>query len=971
MGWMTLKFPGTCKGCGARLATGARGNYGGKGAGVVACDACSGTAKPATAAAATAPDTEEGVVDFGAGTVGGTAFELPADAAPVDAHAIPAPVRALDPHQLLVAAHRAGEAVVAAAAGSGKTTVLVERTADLITDGALPESILTLTFNRNAAITFRSRLAQRLGAELAGRCRVYTFHAYCLAVLRAWYPGERRMRPDRLIGTEDGPSPYSIAGPVVRALEIDTDLEALLSADARLREAMIDPSAPGAVAAAGEVLRLPAEAAATALQFSDAYGVARRQAGAMDFVDMLVTVAKAIRRPTAAALALQGTVTHLQVDEAQDGNEARWTIALHLGAQAASFVSVGDLRQSIAGFSGAKPKLFKARLDNGAKLYVMPINHRSGAAIVAAGNAIAAGADWNLGGACQANPDRGTGRVSLWGAGEAVTPGEEAAMIADEIAARLADGVSPNTFGILVRTNAGTVAPECALVARGIPVRVRGAQGGIWGTSLGRNVLAYLRAAAGVATDDLTRVANRPLRYCKTACVKAALEAARGGGSLIAGLRHGERGARTLAADISELADLPWAHRCKQAADWLIEDLRERNGDDIELADDDKRATILALADAAREAGDLATIEEQIEALRRAPKDTPAVEISTIHKAKGDEWGTVFVIQVADGVLPHRKAVDPEDIEEERRLFYVAVTRGREETIITSGSATPSHFLTYMGIEPTEPPPGPKGGAPIPVVGVPIPVARAIDAIQAARNAGAEIAVAARLEMDAEMARLISDDPDPAPVPEAVAGAVAEIAAALAQREAETQLTAEGLNEARRIAATRLGSDVQTGPKAVAVRAESVLEVLAPLGFVERTDSHGQRIYDAPGPRNTVIRIYSSISVGAEVTRDVGEDSIRVVALLVAAEQERPVLPKDAYVARTKGWRLSLITRIEHAVAGILAAPACDRCGGPTRERSSKKHGGGSFFGCVNFPVCKGYGKAPSALPEGLADEVA
>ena len=617
-------------------------------------------------------------------TAGIDPTEFPLDAKPVDPATVPARIIALDDEQLLVAAWRSGEAVAAAAAGSGKSTVLVERTADLVREGELPENVLTLTFSRDAASSLRDKLAKRLGSDVAARCRAATYHAFCLALLKRWYPTDARL--GRIVGASDeAPSKLTLFGQALRETNAPGDADAYAEIDERLREAGIDLDAEDAVEQV-EKSRWGGEAAARIVTVSRRYSVLKHERECCDFSDMLCVVAKIFAKDPKRIL----RYAHVQVDEAQDTNVVQQQIAMALGGCATSLIWVGDLRQSIYGWRGAEPTLLTDRVAAGAQLLPIRTNYRSTVAIVEAGNAIARGHDWHLGGDCRARPDAPDGERPVVRSGGAA---DAAAWISADLADD-SDGQGPSSFALLARTNSILVDAECALVARGLPVRVLGSKGGVWETQVGRLVRAYLHAADNEASPDFVRIGNRPLRYAKSDALKRA--AGNTDITVVEALRStGDRGCIRLAGDLEDLEDMSYEGRCDQVCKWLVRDVADRAAGLKQEPDEDRIETIRALCDAAVQAGSITAIEEQVSRIKKTKDDQPAVTLSTGHRAKGLEWAHVYVLGTDAALFPHMKATD---VEEERRLFYVATTRAALSlTYLVSDGEGRSPFIDEMG----------------------------------------------------------------------------------------------------------------------------------------------------------------------------------------------------------------------------------------------------------------------------------
>lgn len=924
---MQSKFPGKC-GCGAAFNRGDEIRWE-KGVGVIGCPSCGG-ARRAAPSAAPVVDRQSYVAKRK-----GSALVTAADVTgPQPLLILPPSTVTLDTFQQAVVDWKAGCALVAAGAGSGKTTTLIERIAALIGQGALPESILLLVYNRKAADDMKKKLSDRLGSGVAERVGAFTFHGWGQRLLRKWgHPSA-----DVVLGADDeSPSPYPLAQGVLRDMNVQGEVDGYLAASNFIREALIDLAANDSIDRIAELrvaegnLKLAKELR----DFTVRYQQAKAQKGAIDFADMLAVIGNEIQRGTQRAQALTNLYAHVMVDEAQDANVARNVIAWHLGTGAKTLVVVGDLRQSIYGFTGARPDLFKGLLDKGATLLTMPVNRRSTAAIVAAGNAVAEGRDWNLGGACSPKPDAEAGEpVQFWTCDEG-----QGAQIAAEIQARVAaglpltDGEGRPNYACLVRTNAGGASLEAGLTARGLPVRVLGSHGGVWATTAGRHFYAYLAAAEDRAVNGLAAIANRPLRYIKGEITKPLVVSCKDGG-LVGALRATyNRGALRLATDLERLAGMEWAERCEEVADFLITDLKERAAEAGEVAgkavhpDEDKEKAYEALASAAVAAGSLAAIDAQVAAMKKVKATDPAVEISTCHKAKGAEWTVVFATGMEEGVFPHAMA---EDVEEERRLFYVAVTRAKKACIVTC-AANPSEFFTDLQSALTPREDGPKGGEEKPA-----------EVAADEEQKDADLAHASCRAMDAawegeEKVAVESAWP---------AGMFNPLKLEQARKHAEAATKAEPKATAGE------------GGRYVQPVVEDFDTLLAHLGFWEAGRDVEKRVnqkvwetgwkYGDKGGA-VLIRVFSTLPVGGQAARERGEDSMKVAAIYQDdAGREFPMHKKLPYAARTRGWRVTLLAKIEEVAKMIHATKACVDCGAPKVERVAKATGK-TFTACAAF----------------------
>lgn len=612
----------------------------------------------------------------------------------------------LDTFQRSVVDWRTGEVVVAAAAGSGKTTCAVERILALLREEEIPERILLLAYNRSAAETVRQRLEAAVGSESA-RVNVFTFHAWCYALLRHWYPTDSRLAHGRILGTPGAPHPVKLAAPLLDELKLDLSWRRALSDADKCAEGLVDYDSPKADEQIARVVgilppgvpfgpdhALAVEAHAT---FLHAWRKRKRDEGVIEFSDMLGDVALAVTKHQEALGYLTTLYAHVMVDEAQDVSRARAAIAAYLGAGARSLMWIGDARQAIYQFAAADPEVLIERAEASGVL-PLPINRRSAQRVVEHANAIAEGQPWNLGGASLARDLAPLGEPVQVRVQE--TEGEEAAEVIEDILRRVAAGRPLLTaegtpaYCVLARTNAMLVALESAHVARGVPVQVAGSPGGVWGSSVGQALLTYLEAASGVPTWGLLDIANQPKRFAKKEDVRAAVltaqerEKAGSSADLVGALKASTgAGTRRLGNELERAARLSWDTRVAQCLSWLgaSEDKDEGTMAD---GDQDRADALKALGALATRLGSLASIYAYKREQARGEK-TGAVWLSTVHKAKGSEWPVVYVCGVRAGKLPHSRCVT---VDEERRLLYVACTRARDVLMVTTGGK-PSVFL--------------------------------------------------------------------------------------------------------------------------------------------------------------------------------------------------------------------------------------------------------------------------------------
>jgi len=858
-----------------------------------------------------------------------------------------------------------GNLRVVAAAGSGKTTTTVAFLAGLVWNSHRNATqIVATTFTSKAGKELATRLAAVLPPGALDMMRVGTFHGLALRALRgngAWDMGHcldigRRARgiPSSAklwssvlsyAGVEGVPG-TGVEGLGLEEPEIKTYQ---LAIDVLRSHGLVGGALDAAVAEVEQDHGIP--------YLSRAWGMvqdAKRALGAWDFADAL----QAYHDVLVNAQPTPGLV--VVVDEAQDNSELQINIA-RLLARAGTLILVGDVRQSIYSWRGAFPKLFlTADKAIGASTLELDTNYRSAKAIVDLGNAVAEGKEWSLGAdASAARADAGT--VSVKGYEDPSVEGRE---VAASIRAATHDGASLDSFAILCRTNAMSGAFEAALVGAGIPCVVVGGQPFFKRYEV-QNALAYISLSVNDDMDAFARIVNKPRRYLGAKFVEAVRAAP--GANLLAKINTAtERlnsrqrdAARDLYRFLTELRAAEWP----AGVSMIVKLLAPVEADDAGEADADRSGIVAAVASLAK---DFFTAQAFLDFAGRCAGEVveaksvdggfelPAgrVTISTIHKAKGLEWSTVFV-SCSAGNFPHARATG-DRFEEEERLFYVAATRAKDVLALTysevdlrDNDAGPSVFLDYVpGFNPEDD----GGGEPLP------------DVEPAADEAGKLAASQVRAELDAfptvpavEIAAPVQPQAvveAPAPVDETAKQDVGALFGAEAFGRA--------ILHAEQATAAEPAASAGEGGRFVQPTLAQFEALLAPLGFVgagrEVEASMHQRVLeftlDAGEHGVKHLRVYTSIELGGSDARDVGEDSIKVAAVYEGNDGTTKALHKKLpYACRTRGWRVTLLSRIAELAPTFMRQ--CPRCGASLQERTVMS-AGRKFFGCVRYPTCHG-----------------
>ncbi len=607
----------------------------------------------------------------------------------------------LNPAQRAAVLHPGGPLLVLAGAGSGKTRVLTRRAALLVRRGVSPTRLLCITFTNKAAREMRSRLEQLVGAA-ARDMWIGTFHAACARILRREAEQIGFGRNFAILDEEDQ-----------RAL-LRECLKELHVSDRRWP--------PGAVAAvisrAKDALVGPEEYQRRArdfraLEVAAIYQLYQRKLAennALDFGDLLRYAVELLEGVEEARIRYQERFEHILVDEYQDTNHAQYRLLKLLAARHRNLTAVGDPDQGIYGWRGADlTNILNFELDYPeAKVVKLEENYRSTRPILEAASQVIA-------------RNRLRRERSLWTrrpGGEPLlvcqAPDEhgEAAFVAEEVRRlRLAEGLAWSDMAVLYRTHAQSRVLEEQFMRQGIPYVVVGGLK-FYERKEVKDLLAYLRLIAN-PRDRLSfqRVVNTPRRGIGPATL-ARLEAygsERGLGldEVLAAVESipglGPAAVRALAGLRDLLADLR-----RQAASLsvyeLLQEVLERSGYREELAGEGspealaRRENVEELLSVARDfersalpadeaVTPLDAFLESVALVSEADQvadERDAVTLMTLHTAKGLEFPVVFLVGMEEGVFPHYRSLgEEEEMEEERRLCYVGMTRARDRLILT------------------------------------------------------------------------------------------------------------------------------------------------------------------------------------------------------------------------------------------------------------------------------------------------
>ncbi|MEO8850014.1 MAG: UvrD-helicase domain-containing protein [Casimicrobiaceae bacterium] len=581
--------------------------------------------------------------------------------------------------------------LVLAGAGSGKTRVITAKIAHLCASGTAPAGVAAITFTNKAAREMRER-TQVLMREVAnargkGAPTIATFHALGLSIVR---------REAKALGLKPG---FSIFDPsdlesIVAELISTSDRGRARSAQWKIsqwKNAMLTPG-QALAAAADDDERVAAQAYAR-------YGDTLAAYQAVDFDDLIARPLELFARDPQIAQRWAQRFAHVLIDEYQDTNPAQYALFRHLVGARGIFTAVGDDDQAIYGWRGATIENLARLHDDYPALQVIKLeqNYRSSVRILRCANALIAN-----------NPKLHAKRLwSELGTGDMIRVGScaddeaEAEMVANAISAqRFEQRGKYGDFAVLYRGNHQARVFETALRAASVPYSLSGGQSYFERAEI-KDIVAYLRLVANDDDDPaFVRAVSVPKRGVgESTLARLGQVAAATKVSLFAAVFEPAfnaiaqpRARETLQQFCALVNDMRYRAPKEPAGRLLTELVRAIGYDDYLFATFDKRdaqnrsKSVQDFVDWLSRKGEqddktLLELTQMIALITlldgRDGEASDAVHLSTLHAAKGLEFPHVFMVGLEEGILPHREAVDAGNVEEERRLMYVGVTRAQ------------------------------------------------------------------------------------------------------------------------------------------------------------------------------------------------------------------------------------------------------------------------------------------------------
>jgi DNA helicase II / ATP-dependent DNA helicase PcrA len=623
----------------------------------------------------------------------------------------------LNPEQLEAVTLPHSSALILAGAGSGKTRVLTTRIAWLIQSGQVsPQALMAVTFTNKAAREMLTRISAMLPINTRGMW-VGTFHGLCNRLLRAHYREAGLPQTFQILDSADQ---LAMIKRVMKGLNVDDNRYPPRQAQYFINASKENGLRPAQIEVVDDFSR----------QLGDVYAAYDAQCnreGVVDFAELLLRCFELLQKNETLRAHYQARFRHILVDEFQDTNRLQYYWLRLLAGSGNSVFAVGDDDQSIYAFRGARSgNMLDFEKDFAVeKVIKLEQNYRSHGNILDAANALIRHNRTRLG----KNLWTSEGKGEPLRVFEAVTDSEEAVYILDEVRALKNEGVSLSDMALLYRSNAQSRVLEHALFTAGIAYRVYGGLRFFERQEI-KHALAYLRLVANPEDDGaLLRVVNFPTRgignrsleqvqtaaehagasLWQTACANPPSGRA---GTSIAGFVRLIEDMRTacdglplpeIVEHVVEASGLIAHYKTEREGADRIENLNElvnaaaafiaEDGPMTMVTEDGEirqgfEALTTFLAHASLEAGE-----------HQAAAGADALQLMTVHSAKGLEFHAVFLSGLEEGLFPHENSMNEEGgLEEERRLMYVAITRARRRLYLTHAQTRMLHGQTRYNV---------------------------------------------------------------------------------------------------------------------------------------------------------------------------------------------------------------------------------------------------------------------------------
>ena len=572
-----------------------------------------------------------------------------------------------------------GPLLVLAGAGSGKTKVLTTRIAYLIKEkGIDPDSILAITFTNKAAKEMKDRVVNILGPSAYG-IQISTFHSFGLSIIREHYEKLGYKRNFTILDSDDS---LTMIKKIMRELNLDTQIY-----NPRSIRNIISGNKNGMVDSNGYEKFVHTEFDEKVLQIFKKYEKSLFEGNSLDFDDLLLLPLVLFKKNPAILQQYQEKYQYILIDEYQDTNEVQYLLTKMISAKYKNICVVGDESQSIYSFRGANYRNilnFEKDYKN-PEIILLEKNYRSTQNILNVANNIISNntqkKDKNLW------TDNEEGPKVVYH--QSYNEKDEALYVVDKIAELLEKGVNERDIAVLYRTNAQSRVIEEAMLRTNIPYKIVGSVY-FYNRKEIKDLIAYLKVIHNTADNiNLLRVINVPRRGIGAKTIERLSDSAYlNNTSIYDAIKDGKElifknlieEIREVMSDLTltELVDLVLEKSGLNQSLSLektieseirLENLREFRTITKEF---EERHGIISLEEFLYEISLVADVEEY-------KNNDNVVTLMTVHSAKGLEFDYVFIVGLEEGIFPHMNSSDSTDeIEEERRLCYVAVTRAKK-----------------------------------------------------------------------------------------------------------------------------------------------------------------------------------------------------------------------------------------------------------------------------------------------------
>jgi len=596
-----------------------------------------------------------------------------------------------------------GPVLVLAGAGSGKTTVLVNRIAYILEEKNVPAyNILAITFTNKAANEMKTRIENMIGDKAYGMW-VSTFHSSCVKILRTCIEVLGFKKNFVIYDSDDS---KTVIKECLKELELDDKVFAPRSMMSHISKAKDELISPEEFYASNQKDYRLAKIASVYMLYQQKL----KKNNALDFDDIIYDTVKIFEQNPHILEIFQNKFKYIMVDEYQDTSTAQYMLISLLAKGTRNICVVGDDDQSIYKFRGANIRniLDFEKEFSDAKVIKLEENYRSTKNILNAANAVIKNNNERKEKALWTSKEDGDSIKLYTGYNDR----EEAVFVADEITRAVEEGAKYSDFAVLYRTNAQSRIFEDTFIRNVIPYRILSGLR-FYDRKEIKDILAYLRVILNPADDvSLIRIINEPKRGIgKTTIEKAAFIAGQNNKSVFEIISEPDKYSEIIRASSKlcgfvEMINELRAMRDKLSVVKLIERillisgymtaLELENTAESETRIENLKEFISVAAEFEKNEEDT-SFEAFIENITLVSnidfydEDEDFVVMMTVHSAKGLEFPTVFMVGLEEGLFPSLKGVsemqDKEDLEEERRLCYVAITRAKKRLYITNSQS--------------------------------------------------------------------------------------------------------------------------------------------------------------------------------------------------------------------------------------------------------------------------------------------